>query len=70
MDTNTKPGLLDRLVVKLLNRPAVRVAVAQIALAAVLDAKRRGGMFAAAFKADGAAAAVPPQRYPHGRWSR
>lgn len=67
MDIRPKLNLLDRLLLRLLARPAVRAAVMNIAqsagvsqvtadqlkqatIAAVVDARRRGGLLAAAFK--------------------
>lgn len=64
MDTNTKPGLLDRLVVKLLNRPAVQAAVVKIVND---DATRRGRVFAKI--AINGAQALDEPRFPKGRWS-
>ena len=67
MNTPTpKPGLLDRLVVKLLNRPAVRAAVMAIVLD---DLRKHFGMIAPFARKAPPAADVPPQRFPKGRWS-
>ena len=66
MDTNTKPGLLDRLVVKLLNRPAVRATVIAIVFD---DLRRHFGMIPPFARKAPPADGDPRQRFPKGRWS-
>ena len=64
MDANTKPGLLDRMLIGLLARPAVQAAVVKIVND---DATRRGLVFAK-IAINGAQALGEP-RFPKGRWS-